>query len=144
MLIQVRSIANSWKDARTWTSLLGILALWVMARVIVPTPTGTALPGLWLPSCPLQSLAGIPCPFCGLTNGSAWFSRGYWREAWNCNILSPVLMISALMVAGYALIFRLLAGRAVELELTPALRRCLQLGAAILLAAAWITNLARR
>jgi len=124
--------------------LLAVAVYWALARLIVPADSGASLPGLWLPSCPLRAWSGIPCPVCGLTNGSAWFARGYWREAWNCNILSPILMISALMVAGYALIFRLLAGRAVELELTPAVRRRLQLGAGILLAVAWIANLARR
>ena len=128
----------------SWIVLLGVLALWLAARIVHPTPAGAVLHGYWLPACPLRGLTGIPCPFCGITTGCSWLVRGHFREAWHSNILSPFLMFGSLVLGAYVLIVRLTAGRAPITPLRAGPRRVLWMVVGAAIAASWIVNLIRR
>ncbi len=141
---QFYRIPNQWKDCNSWTLLVGVLGLWAFARALVPALGGAYLPGYWLPSCPLRTLTGIPCPFCGITTGSAWLARGNISESWRSNILSPILMLGATFLAGYALLFRLIGCRAIALRLSARLRVSAWIVAASLVVASWVANLIRK
>ncbi len=138
-MAKFRLIPLPWKNWDSWTLLIGVFGLWAFTRLLVPGPDGARLPGIWLPSCPFRSIAGIPCPFCGITTGSAWMAHGNIVEAWRSNILSPLLMLSSLGIGAYVLFFRMIAGR--EFIFVQNARRRLWLAAATLIAASWIVNL---
>lgn len=101
------------------------------------------LPGVWLPSCPLHTLTGIPCPFCGITTGCAWLARGHWQEAWQSNILSPILMMATLVLGTYALAIRMVGARTVNLNVGATAQRTFWFLAGAAAGASWIINLHR-
>ena len=138
----MRPVPNHLKDARSWLLLGGVISLWTMASIFVPG-SDFGLPGSWLPSCPFRTAAGIPCPFCGITTGCAWLARGQWRQAWDSNVLSPVLMIGALAFGVYVVAFRLSAGLAVVWDGDTGTRRLLWFGILGLVAVSWGFNLFR-
>ncbi len=139
-MLHVRQIPNPSKNWKSWTLLAGILALWAFACLLVPEASGARLPGLWLPSCPLRTMTGIPCPFCGITTGCAWLAHGNIVAAWRSNILSPLLMLASLPFAAYVAGFRLVAGREIVLRLPAGVRLTV---AAALAVVSWIVNLFR-
>ncbi len=143
MNIRTRRIVHPHADAWSWTLLSGVIGLWLAAGILIPTRAGARLPGIWLPSCPLRSLTGIPCPFCGITTGCAWLAHGDLRAAWNSNILSPILMLGSLVLGGYVFAFRILAGRAIDLSPGTGAKRTFWILAASLAAASWIINFFR-
>ena len=140
-MIGIRRIVRPLRDWNSWTLLAGIAALWGFARLIIPAPGEAYLPGLWLPSCPLRTITGIPCPFCGITTGCAWIARGNFVEAWRCSILSPVVMGASLALGGYVLIFRLIGGCTIELG--NGIRRLIWIVAGVAVGASWMVNLLR-
>ena len=131
------------RNARSWLYLAGIAGFWIVARLFEPSDNGAALHGFWLPPCPLKALSGISCPFCGLTTGVARLARLQWREAWNSNILSPVLLLSSAALAIYTLLSRLLAGYAVEWDLSARARRRIWFAVGLLVLLSGIVNLLR-
>jgi hypothetical protein len=134
-------IANPWKDARSWVYLLDSATYWLTARLVVPMPDGSLNSSISLISCPLKSLAGIPCPFCGLTARSIWFAHGQLLEGWGSNILSPIFMMAAALLGGYTLIFRFIAGRGLDMELKFKTYLILWILSAILTLASWLINI---
>ena len=63
----------------------GLAALVPLSRWV--TGSGAS----WIPStCLVRSVAGVPCPLCGLTHALAAASRGQWIEATSWNALWPV------------------------------------------------------
>lgn len=49
--------------------------------------------------CPLRSLTGVPCPFCGLTTATVALTHGRWYAAAAAN---PFVYLLAALVAGTA------------------------------------------
>lgn len=47
--------------------------------------------------CPLRTLTGVPCPFCGLTTATVAIAHGQWEAAAKA---SPLACLVAVMVAG--------------------------------------------
>ncbi len=129
------------RSVRSWIYLAGIALFWIAARALEPTSGGAELRGVWLPPCPLKALSGIPCPFCGLTTGVAWLSRWQWREAWNSNVLSPLMLLLSVVLAVYTLLMRFLAGYAVEWSARD--RGRIWFATGLLVVLSWAVNLLR-
>ncbi len=60
--------------------------------------------------CPLRTLTGVPCPFCGLTTATVAITHGQWRAAAAANPL--VYLIAALMAGTIPVLVARAAGRA--------------------------------
>lgn len=138
-----RKISSPLRNAGSWVQLLVIVVIVVLARLVVPSRNGATLPGLVLPTCPLRSYTGLPCPFCGITTGTAWMARGQVLNAWHSNILSPFLGIFLLSLAAYTLGCRLIAGYSFDIEMNPRVRRGLTVLATVLVLLSWGVNLYR-
>src|SRR5262249_44334629 len=54
----------------------------------------TGWPGL---PCPLRTLTGVPCPFCGMTTATVVMAHGAWGGAAAAN---PLVYLLAVLVAG--------------------------------------------
>lgn|SRR5262245_6032268 len=134
-----RRILTPWRNPRSHALLAGIAFFGVLA--CLAGSVDQAGSRIWLPSCPLRMLVDIPCPFCGLTTGSAWMIRGEIRQAFKSNMLTPVLGIGLLVSIVYILGCRMVLGIAVEIGATE--RRTLWLLAGMLVALSWATNLYR-
>ena len=143
MKLRLREIPRSWTNKRSWTLVLLGIALVATARTLVPGPDGATLPGVWLPSCPLKTLAGLPCPLCGLTTAVAWLARGDLAEAVRNHVLSPFVGIAVVAGIVYGFFVRIVAARSVAWNLDPVTARNLKIAAAMLLLIAWILNLTK-
>jgi hypothetical protein len=134
---------RSRREPFPWLALAGIVGLWIMVAFQVPAASGATLPGITLPACPLRSLTGLRCPFCGLTTGCAWMAHGHFIAAWNSNILSPWLMLGTLAAAFYLVVLRLGAGYKITLTVSKEWAAWIpRLGAGCLVLS-WIVNLLR-
>jgi Protein of unknown function (DUF2752) len=134
-----RQILSPWRNRRSQTLLAGIALFGALA--CLAGPAYDAGRKIWLPFCPLRMLIDLPCPFCGLTTGSAWMMRGEIRQAFRSNILAPALGIGLLISTVYIVGCRMVLG--IALEIDPARRRMLWLLAAMLVAVSWAANLYR-
>ena len=70
-------------------------------------------------------------------------AHGQFREAWHSNILSPFLMLGAIVLGAYVFVVRLVAGRVLVIQPDAGMRRALWLTAGAAIAASWIVNLFR-
>ncbi len=141
--MQAARIPAPMRSIRSWLYLAGIASSWILARLIEPSGSGATLHGFWLPHCPLKALSGVPCPFCGLTTGVAWLARLQWREAWNSNVLSPVLLFLSAALGAYTILMRLFAGYAVRWHPSECERRRMWLAAVAMVVMSWLVNLLR-
>jgi uncharacterized protein DUF2752 len=60
--------------------------------------------------CPLRTLTGVPCPFCGMTTATVAITHGEWRAAAAANPL--VYLIAALVVCTIPVLVARATGRA--------------------------------
>jgi len=91
----LRSVAAAvgrplWVDAVT-LRVAGLFML--VAAVVLPYVPGW--PGL---ACPLRTMTGIPCPFCGMTTSVKATMRLQLREAFAANPAGIVAVITALVL----------------------------------------------
>ncbi len=56
--------------------------------------------------CPVRSLAGVPCPGCGLTRATLALVRGEWGESLAAHAFAPVLLLGLAAFAAAALLPR--------------------------------------
>lgn len=141
MRFQILPIPDRWKDSQSWILLTLVSLGWILALLITPGTQEAPLFGMKLISCPLKYLTGIPCPFCGLTRGTAWMVRGELGNAWTSNILSPLVALIMIAAAIYAVLVRLAAGKRLVFEAAANFRSALIWLTACLIAASWAVKL---
>lgn len=66
--------------------------------VLVAGPVLALLPGHAGLPCPLRTLTGVPCPFCGSTTSVEDVFRGHLLGAVEASPLGPVVIVAALVV----------------------------------------------
>jgi hypothetical protein len=71
-------------------------------------------------------------------------ARGLLKPAWESNILSPMMMAGAGLLAGYVLLFRFAAARVLRFDNAHAIRKAAWFAAALLVALSWLANLLRK
>ena len=71
----------------------GARALVAGAVVVAHLPSGVG------PECPLRSVTGVPCPFCGMTTSMRALGGGHVVDSFRAAPLAPVLAVLAVGVA---------------------------------------------
>ena len=111
-----------------------------MLGAVYPAVTAhTGWPGL---PCPLRTLTGVPCPFCGMTTATVAVSHGEWGSAAAAN---PLVYLAAALVLGT---IPVLLARAAGLAPGPrpwpeARRRRVRWAMAVLVGLSWLFQLHR-
>ena len=111
-----------------------------MLGAVYPAVTAhTGWPGL---PCPLRTLTGVPCPFCGMTTATVAVSHGEWGSAAAAN---PLIYLAAALVLGT---IPVLLARAAGLAPGPrpwpeARRRRVRWAMAVLVGLSWLFQLHR-
>ncbi len=72
---------------------VGAAAIGAVYPMIMAHTGGQGLP------CPLRTLTGVPCPFCGLTTATVALAHGEWATAAKT---SPLAYLAAILVVGTA------------------------------------------
>lgn len=83
---------------------LGVAAVGVVYPSLMRYTHGHGLP------CPLRTLTGVPCPFCGLTTATVALVHGEWGGAAAANPM--VYLIAALVAVTLPVLVARAAGRA--------------------------------
>lgn len=92
--------------------------------------------------CPLRTLTGVPCPFCGLTTATVAMTHGEWATAAKA---SPLACLIAILAVGTAPV---LVARAFGLAPPPrrasdVSRRRIAKGAIVIVGLSWLFQLYR-
>lgn len=117
---------------RWWPTLLLAVALGIGGIANPVSTEKLTLFGVSLPSlCLLKLIAGIPCPFCGLTRSWTNLFHGRWVDAFASHPLGPFLFA----IFGLFCIYRLRFGK------NPENFRQWAFGLAVLFLAVWIFRL---
>src|SRR5690348_365204 len=99
----------------------------------------TGWPGL---PCPLRTLTGVPCPFCGMTTATVAISHGDWGNAAAANPL--VYLVAALVTGTVPVLLARAAGLAPSPRPWPeARRRRVRCAVAALVFGSWLFQLHR-
>jgi glycerol-3-phosphate acyltransferase PlsY len=114
----------------------GAAALGSIYPLIMAHTGGQGIP------CPLRTLTGVPCPFCGMTTATVALTHGQWSAAAR---ISPLAYLAAGLVVGTApvLLARVAGAVAPPRPWSPAARRRTGQIVAVIVAASWIFQLHR-
>ncbi len=104
---------------------------------LIMTHTG----GQGLP-CPLRTLTGVPCPFCGLTTATVALAHGHWGTA---AATSPLAYLAAALTVGMApvLVVRSTGLASQPRPWSPAARRRMSWAMTGVVALSWVFQLHR-
>jgi hypothetical protein len=92
--------------------------------------------------CPLRTLTGVPCPFCGLTTATVALTHGQWQAAAAANPF-VYLLACLVVVTAPALVARTLGQAGPSRPWTPASRRRIGWVVGCLVALSWLFQLHR-
>jgi len=117
-----------------------VAAVAAVASAVYPAVTART-GGQGVP-CPLRSLTGVPCPFCGFTTAAVALTRRQWADAASA---SPLACLVAAVAVGTSPV---LAARACGLAPPPRpasarTRRRVAVAASATVAASWVFQLHR-
>jgi hypothetical protein len=114
----------------------GAAALGALYPLIADHTGGRGLP------CPLRTLTGVPCPFCGLTTATVELTHGDWAAAAQAN---PLVYLAAAAALGTApiLIARSLGKADPPKPMSARNRRRLAAAGIALSAGSWLYQLRR-
>ncbi len=131
MLRRMYSVPEHITMAGLGAGLIGAIYPTIMART-----GGRSLP------CPLRTLTGLPCPFCGLTTATVALTRSEWAAAAST---SPLIYLTAALVTATTPI---LAARLLGLAPPPrpwsaAARARTRYSAYVVVALSWLFQLHR-
>jgi hypothetical protein len=92
--------------------------------------------------CPLRTLTGVPCPFCGMTTATVALTHGEWDAAART---SPLAYLVAALVVGTAplLLARIFGQAPPPRPWSAAARRRTARVAGVIVAASWVFQLHR-
>jgi len=79
---------------RAVATFLAILALIQIA---------TAAMRRTLAPCPFAAVTGLPCPGCGLTRATVYFTRGHWHQAFTQHLFAPVVVLVLALLCAAAI-----------------------------------------
>jgi hypothetical protein len=92
--------------------------------------------------CPLRTLTGVPCPFCGLTTATVALTHGSWAAAAAASPLA--YLVAGLAIATAPLLVARAAGRATAPRAwSQAARRRAGWSVALVVALSWVFQLHR-
>jgi hypothetical protein len=92
--------------------------------------------------CPLRTLTGVPCPFCGLTTATVAMAHGQWLTAVKT---SPLACLVGILAVGTApvLVARYAGVVSLPRPASDRARRRITRGAYVLVALSWLFQLHR-
>lgn len=121
-----------------------LMTLWLAAAGLIAAWTFPLWRAFYPFACPLKSIAGIPCAFCGGTRSVHAWAQGQVLESWLLNPLAAVIAATATLYLPYALFCvvtraeRRLRLTALGPEASPATRWSVRLGLLLAVLANWI------
>ncbi len=114
----------------------GAAAIGAVYPMIMAHTGGQGLP------CPLRTLTGVPCPFCGLTTATVALTHGEWATAAKT---SPLAYLAAILVVGTApvLVARVLGVAPLPRPVSRVARRRVSRVMIVVVALSWLFQLHR-
>ena len=115
---------------------VGCGAVGALYPLIMAHTGGQGLP------CPLRTLTGVPCPFCGMTTATVAMAHGQWSAA---AAASPLACLVAVLAAGTAPVLAARAAGRAPLPRPAAnrTRRRVAQGASVVVGLSWLFQLHR-
>ena len=137
--MSTRNPAGAWRPSSV-PEQLGVAGM-VAAGAAAAAQAALGGEGLWLP-CQLRTLAGIPCPLCGMTTAATGLVSGDFGAAVAANPFA-LLLAGFTLVMAVLMVARALGWAPAAAQWPPSRRRRALWVAAVLAVASWAFQLHR-